>query len=140
MNPRMNVHMTIAAMVTALVLGGAGSTDAQIVDVAGSWMLDVTLDISGSRFTRSLTLEQDGERLTGHYSSEAGGQAAVIGRAGESEVTFSFTIDVVDSGRFVLWRYRGNVVADGKMSGGLEWDVPGGVATGTFSATRRDGP
>ena len=50
---------------------------AQTADVAGTWTFRVTTDQSVT--TPTVTLEQNGETLTGHYSSETLGEQEVEG-------------------------------------------------------------
>ena len=64
-------------LATALVLAPT-SVVAQNADVAGSWALTVETDVGGTT-NPSVTLEQNGATLTGHYSSDTLGEAEVTG-------------------------------------------------------------
>jgi hypothetical protein len=81
-----------------------------------------------------LTLEQDGETLTGHYSSEALGEEDVTGTVNGSMVTISFSADL--GGQMAPVIYHGTVDADGNMSGTM--DIADGLLTGDFIATRSE--
>ena len=124
---------TVMVAATAVIGAPADEASAQTVDVTGAWALEVTTD--GGVATPSVTLEQHGESLTGHYSSEALGEADVTGTVDGREVTFSFDADF--DGQPIPVMYRGTVDEDGTMSGTI--DIAGGQLTGTFTATRSDG-
>ncbi len=99
-------------------------------DVGGVWLLEVTTDNGVT--TPTVTLEQNGETLTGQYSSETLGQASVRGTVNGHEVMFSFFGDV--QGQEIAVVYRGTVDEDGRMTGTL--DIADGMLTGAFTATR----
>src|SRR5262245_63336781 len=64
------------------------------VDVSGKWVFDVQTSAGGGMPT--LTLKQDGEKLTGHYSSMTLGEADLTGSVKGREIAFSFTANVLD--------------------------------------------
>lgn len=64
--------VAMLTVATALVFSDVEQASAQTADVAGTWTLTVTTDNGVTNPV--LTLEQDGETLTGHYSSEALGE------------------------------------------------------------------
>ncbi len=105
---------------------------AQTVEVSGLWALSVTTDQGTT--TPSVTLEQSGEDLTGHYSSAALGESDVEGSVSGSEVTFRFSSVV--QGQAVSVVYRGTVDENGEMSGTI--DIAGGLLTGRVTAIRTD--
>ncbi len=111
----------------------AVQADAQTADVAGEWTFTVTTAESGVT-TPSVTLEQDGETLTGHYSSENLGEADLTGTVSGSEFTFSFSADLL--GQLIDVVYTGTLDENGEMSGTM--DIAAFIL-GTFTATRADG-
>lgn len=118
-----------ATMLFPLPFSGA----AQTADVAGKWNLTVT---TGQGTTNpTFTLVQDGEKLTGHYSSEALGEADLTGTVSGSSVRISLEGSI--QGQSVPVVYSGTLNDDGTMSGTI--DIAGGALTGTFTATRADG-
>ena len=121
---------TLLVGMMAFTLANADQASAQTADVAGAWTLTVSTD--NAITNPSLTLVQDGENLTGHYSSEALGEADVTGTVNGSTVTVSFSADL--QGQSLPVVYRGTVDAEGKMSGSL--DIADGLISGTFTATR----
>ena len=121
---------TLLVGMMAFTLANADQASAQTADVAGAWTLTVSTD--NGITNPSLTLVQDGETLTGHYSSEALGENDVTGTVNGSTVTISFSADL--QGQSLPVVYRGTVDAEGKMSGSL--DIADGLLGGTFTATR----
>lgn len=124
------VLSTLLVGMVAFTLANAEQVSAQTADVAGAWTLTVSTD-TGITNPR-LTLVQDGESLTGHYSSEALGEADITGRVNGSTVTVSFSASL--QGQSLPVVYRGTIDAEGKMSGSL--DIADGMLGGTFTATR----
>ena len=121
---------TLLVGMMAFTLASADQASAQTADVAGDWTLTVSTD--NGITNPLLTLVQDGETLTGHYSSEALGENDVTGTVNGSTVTISFSADL--QGQSVSVVYSGTVDAEGKMSGSL--DIADGMLGGTFTATR----
>ncbi len=117
-----------------IALAGAVEASAQTADVAGAWTFTVTTAVSGVTYPE-VTLEQDGETLTGHYSSEILGEADLTGTVNGSEITFAFSADAL--GELIEVIYSGTVDEDGEISGTM--DLAGGFVTGTFTAVRSDG-
>ena len=126
--PRVLGTLLVAMM--AFTLASADQASAQTADVAGDWTLTVSTD--NAITNPLLTLVQDGESLTGHYSSEALGENDVTGMVDGSTVTIRFMADLQGQGVSVV--YSGTVDAEGKMSGSL--DIADGMLGGTFTATR----
>ena len=62
---------------TAIMFAGAEQASAQ-VNMTGSWALEVTSDLDGAVTMPELTLEQDGMKLTGQYTSAALGENDVV--------------------------------------------------------------
>ncbi len=120
----------LAVAATAITFGGTEQASAQTVDASGAWAFVVTQDTGGEPTTPSLTLEQDGETLTGHYSSDSLGEADVTGTVDGSTVTISFEADL--QGMPVSVTYVGTIDAEGMMTGTIS--LLDGLATGTFTA------
>ena len=123
------VSRTLATAIV-VALAGAVEASAQTADVAGAWILTVESDVGITNPT--VTFEQDGMTLTGHYSSENLGEADLTVTVSGSEITFTFSADAL--GELVEVIYSGTVDEDGEISGTL--DIGGGVLTGTFTAVR----
>src|SRR5712671_664021 len=81
--------MAIAAIVAVssiAVLAQAAKTD-----VTGKWGFAV--ETAAGAGTPTITLKQDGEKLTGHYSGQLG-EADLAGSVKGQDVSFKFTVDV----------------------------------------------
>lgn len=115
----------------AVLAMGAAEASAQTVNVAGAWNMEVTTEAGGTT-TPTMTLEQTGATLTGHYSSATLGEADIQGTVDGSRVTIRFSADLQGQEAPVI--YVGTVDANGVMTGTI--DIAGGLASGTFTARR----
>lgn len=121
---------------TAIVLlaGAVGSAtaDAQSskVDVTGTWTFTVQTDAGSG--TPTVTLKQDGEKLTGHYSSANLGEAELTGTVKGQDIKFSFSADA--AGQSLQVTYTGTIESKDSMKGSVDL---GGVGHGTFTAKRQ---
>jgi hypothetical protein len=113
----------------AAVLVSSGTFAQSKADVTGKWTLNV--ETSGGNGTPTVTLKQDGEKLTGHYSSTNLGEADVTGTMKGADVTFSFTASV--QGTSINVTYTGTVEND-SMKGKVSL---GDVGEGTFTGKRQ---
>ena len=121
---------TMAALVAALFALGGAQARAQAVDVTGTWNMQVTTDQGTT--TPTMTLEQHGDHIAGHYSSETLGEADVEGSVTGNRVRIAFEADM--QGQAVPVVYEATVDDSGVMTGTI--DVAGGLAAGTFTARR----
>ena len=126
-------HIAVPALFAIAVAATVAPAVAQTADVSGTWNLEVTT--AQGVTTPSFTIEQDGENLTGHYSSEALGEVDFTGTVEGSTVTISFEASL--QGQTIPVVYEGTVGEDGTMSGTI--DIAAGALTGTFTATRAGG-
>ena len=120
----------VITFATVAMLFGASGAFAQAVDVAGTW--DLSVDVQGSVTTPSVVLDQEGDSLSGHYSSDVLGEADVTGRVSGSDVTFS--LDSPDLGISV--RYALALAEDGTLSGTIYLE---GQAAGSVVGRRSSG-
>ena len=100
------------------------------VDVSGKWTFTVQTDAGGG--TPTVTLKQDGEKLTGHYSSQNLGEADLTGTVKGQDIKFSFSADA--QGTTITVTYTGTIENKDSMKGTVDL---GGVAQGTFTAKRQ---
>ena len=129
---RMRSCMTATVMACALAIFPAAVT-AQVgnkVDVTGKWLFSVTTGAGTG--TPTVTLKQQGDSLTGHYSSQVLGEAELKGAVKEQTITFTLRVDV--QGTTLDVTYTGTVESRDSMKGTV--DI-GGQATGTFTAKRQ---
>jgi hypothetical protein len=100
------------------------------VDTTGKWVFTVQTDAGSG--TPAVTLKQEGEKLTGHYSSQNFGEVDLTGTVKGQEIKFSFTSDV--QGTQLQVNYSGTIENKDSMKGTV--DI-GGLAQGTFTAKRQ---
>lgn len=118
------------AMVCALAVTSIGyAGQAAKPDVSGKWIFTVQTDAGSG--TPTVTLKQDGEKLTGHYSSATLGEAELTGTVKGNDVKFSFNADA--QGASVTVTYAGTLDGKDSMKGSVDL---GGLAQGTFTAKR----
>src|SRR5215468_4329651 len=96
------------------------------IDVTGKWAFTVQTDAGTG--TPTVTLKQDGEKLTGHYSSQTLGEADLTGTVKGADVTFTFTADL--QGNAVPVTYKATIEGPTSMKGTI--DIAG-LAGGTFT-------
>ncbi len=116
----------------ALVAFLAASVSAQSskIDVTGKWTFTVQTDAGSG--TPTVTLKQEGEKLTGHYSSQNLGEADLIGTVKGQEIKFTFNADA--QGTPLTVTYTGTVENKDSMKGSVDL---GGLAQGSFTAKRQ---
>jgi hypothetical protein len=125
--------MVVAALVAfsaSVAVVGAQSEKTK-VDVTGSWALEVKTDAGGTT-TPSVTLKQEGEKLTGHYSSATLGEADVTGTVKGNNLSFSFNASV--QGASLAVTYTGTVESNNSMKGKI---ALGALGDGTFTGTKK---
>lgn len=124
--------LTVAVAAVLLVLASASPRAGQAakIDITGAWIFAVD---TGTIGTPTVTFKQDGEKLTGHYSSATLGEADLTGTLKGQDLAFSFSADL--QGTAVPVVYKGTVSSNDAMKGTI--DVADGAATGTFTAKRK---
>jgi hypothetical protein len=123
----------LAATVVAVLVLGVGSVvwgQAARADVSGVWTFSVESAAGAS--TPTVTFKQDGEKLTGHYSSQLMGEAELAGTVKGQVIEFVVSADV--QGTRIELRYSGTVEGKDSMKGKLS---AGEFGDGTFSAKRK---
>jgi hypothetical protein len=98
-------------------------------DVAGNWAISV--ETQGGSGTPTLTLTQDGESLTGTYSSQVFGEQKVTGTVKGNAITFTFTASI--EGNTIKVTYTGTVEST-SMKGKVSL---GELGEGTFTAKKQ---
>lgn len=101
------------------------------VDITGKWIFEVATDAGSG--TPTVTFKQDGEKITGHYSSSNLGEADLTGTLKGQNLTFTFQADVPGAGSLPV-TYVAKVESKDSMKGTI--DI-GGAATGTFTGKRQ---
>src|SRR4051812_9925421 len=118
--------------ILALVLAASFTAAAQSgkVDVTGKWTFNVQTEAGSG--TPTVTLKQDGEKLTGHYSSQTFGEQELTGSIKGNDLKFSFSADV--QGNSLTVTYTGTVENKDSLKGSVDL---GGLGQGTFTAKRQ---
>jgi hypothetical protein len=116
----------ILALVAALAMPAA----AQSVNVTGKWVFDV--QTSGGSGQPTVTFKQDGEKLTGHYSSQTLGEADFTGTVKGNAIQFTFNAEA--QGQQIDVAYSGTV--DGNTMKGTV-NMAGGQLTGSFTGKKQ---
>jgi len=123
--------VTTVIAIACIAVGLLCAQDAK-VDVTGEWVLMV-MSVGGTG-TPTVTFKQDGENLTGHYSSELIGEADLKGTVKGQAIEFIVSADVQGT-KFDL-KYTGTV--EGKeMKGKVS---SGDFGDGTFTGKRKGQP
>jgi hypothetical protein len=124
--------MIVPCAVTVIIMaGGATGAAAQAkVDLTGNWLFTVQTDAGSG--TPAVTLKQDGEKLTGHYSSTNLGEADLTGTVKGQSVNFTFNADL--QGTAVKVTYAATIESKDAMKGTI--DI-GGAVSGTFTGKRQ---
>ena len=118
----------VALLVGASVKGAAQGAPAAKIDLTGSWAF--TVQTAAGTGEPTVTFKQEGEKLTGHYSSMTLGEADLTGTLKGQELTFTFKPEVLAGAEVV---YKGTVENNAAMKGTL--DIPM-IGEGTFTAIR----
>ena len=128
MRSRARRLLTVAAA-ALLVAVSAHAGQASKVDVTGKWLFNV--ETAAGSGTPTITLKQDGEKLTGHYSGQLG-EADLTGTVKGQDVAFKFTVDA--QGNNLECTYTGAVEGKDGMKGKVNI---AGLADGTFTAKKQ---
>jgi hypothetical protein len=119
--------LTVAALVAASSI--AAFAQAAKTDVTGKWMFAV--ETSAGSGTPTITLKQDGEKLTGHYSGQFG-EADLAGTVKDQNFSFKFTVDA--QGNMLDFVYTGTIESKDALKGKVSIV---GLGEGTFTAKRQ---
>lgn len=128
--PRSLVVAMLVLSSIAVVPSMSGAQATKATDLTGKWLFTVTTDAGTG--TPTVTLKQQGDSLTGHYSSQLLGEAELKGTVKDNKLAFTFHTEV--QGTAVVVSYTGTVESKDALKGSV--DI-GGAATGTFTAKRQ---
>jgi len=114
---------------TLVVVSVVAAAQAAKTDLTGKWTFNVETNAGSG--TPTITLKQEGEKLTGHYSGQLG-EADLTGTIKAQEFTFKFTVDA--QGNNLECTYTGTAEGKDSLKGKLNI---AGLADGTFTAKRQ---
>jgi hypothetical protein len=117
--------MAMVALMTSPVVRAQAK-----IDVTGTWAFEVQTEAGAG--TPQVTFKQDGEKLTGHYSSSYLGEADLTGTVKGSAIQFAFTASV--QGNAIELTFSGTVEDADSMKGKVSF---GGFGEGTFTGKRK---
>lgn len=123
----------VIAAIALVCLAGAAAGRAQApakIDVTGAWAFEVQTQAGTG--TPQVTFKQDGEKLTGHYSSSLLGEADLTGTVKGQAIEFSMTMNV--QGNSISISYSGTVEDASTMKGKVNF---AGLGEGTFTGKRK---
>src|SRR3954464_12627015 len=125
---RRSFNAFASALAAIAIATAALGAQASKVDVTGKWMFNV--ETAAGAGTPTITLKQDGEKLTGHYSGQLG-EADLTGTIKGADLTFKFSVDA--QGNALECTYKGTAEGKDSMKGTLNI---AGLADGTFTAKK----
>ena len=100
------------------------------IDVTGTWAFTIQSDAGTG--TPTVTFKQDGEKLTGHYSSMLVGEAELTGSVKGQSIEFTVRADV--QGMPLEFKFSGTVESKDAMKGTL---ADTGFGPATFTGKRK---
>jgi hypothetical protein len=123
----------IGVAITAIAICLAGHAAAQVptkIDVTGAWAFEVQTEAGTG--TPLVTFTQDGEKLTGHYSSSVLGEAELSGSIKGTAIEFTVAASV--QGNAISVTFTGTVDDANSMKGKVSF---AGLGEGTFTGKRK---
>jgi hypothetical protein len=129
----MSSHRVRILWVAAAILvcvSASMATQAVKVDVTGVWAFTVQSDAGTG--TPTVTFKQDGEKLTGHYSSMLVGEAELTGSIKGQTIEFTVHADI--QGMPLEFKFTGTIDGKDAMKGTLD---TGGLGDATFTGKRK---
>lgn len=130
--PRMkSICSTLAVVALFALAAAAPRAQDKPLDVTGAWAFQIETGQGGG--TPAVTFKQEGEKLTGTYSSQVMGEQALTGTIKGSDITFSFSGNM-DGNAFTV-TFSGTVEKDASsMKGKVNF---ADMMEGTFSGKRK---
>ena len=119
----------ISLTVIVVSLTAAAVAQTAKVDVSGVWIFSVE-SAAGSSST-TVTFKQEGEKITGHYSSQLVGDAPLVGTVKDQTIDFTITGEI--QGTPLVLKYTGTIENKDSMKGKLSTEF----GDGTFTAKRK---
>jgi hypothetical protein len=128
-SPAPSLLLAALLLLGAGLAAGPGSLSAQTrTDLTGSWIFSVTTE--NGTGTPSVTLEQEGEEITGLYSSPRLGARRLMGTFDGETLVFRIA---PGEGSEVIMTFTGTLQEDGTLAGTADF---GGMGGASFTAVR----
>jgi hypothetical protein len=119
-----------AMMILPASLAAQNDKPEKKIDLTGKWTFSVVTD--NGTGTPTVTLKQQGDTLTGHYSSQTLGEVDFKGTVKGQAIRFVLNVDM--QGTAFSLTYSGTIEADGTLKGTVDF---GGMGSATFTAKRQ---
>ncbi len=126
---RTSLGAAVAAIVAAVGFAAVASAQAAKVDLTGKWLFSVQTDAGSG--TPAVTLKQDGDKLTGHYTGQLG-DVDLTGSVKGTDFSFGFSSDLQGNKLDVV--YKGTIESKDSLKGSVSI---AGLGEGTFTAKRQ---
>jgi hypothetical protein len=123
-------RFAFAASLACALAGVASAQPTSKVDVTGTWTFSV--NTGQGTGTPSVTFKQQGDSISGHYSSQTLGERDFKGTLKDGKITFSFVTTVQSTDLTVT--YTGVLESSDAMKGTVDF---GGYGGGTFTGARK---
>ena len=117
-----SISRTLAIVAVALV--ATAFTAAALHDLSGRWMLAVVTD-NGTGYP-TLELKQEGDRVTGSYTSNAMGNRSNSGTVRGD--TLTFTLSASGAGEGVVLTYTARIIGTDSLNGSVDFAGMGGAS------------
>ena len=117
----MTRRLLAATLLLATIAGSAAAT--MLHDLTGRWMLAVVTD-NGTGYP-VLELKQEGDRVTGTYTSNAMGNRTITGNVRGD--TLTFTLSASGAGEGVVLTYTARIVTPDSLNGYVDFAGMGGA-------------
>jgi hypothetical protein len=104
------------------------SLSALAADVSGAW--NVTVDSPQGALDVTVTLKQDGDKLTGTVSSQMG-DAPITGTIKDNDLTFTMSMDMNGTAMVIVYKAK---VDGNKIAGSLDFAGQGEIK---FAGTKK---
>jgi hypothetical protein len=128
----MSRSIRILAVIAAGLLWPQGAAaQATNVDVTGTWIFTVMSEAGTG--TPTVTFKQEGEKLTGHYSSMLVGEADLTGTVKGQAIEFTVRADL--QGMPIEFKFIATIENKDYMKGKLD---TGGFGDATFTGKRKE--
>ena len=127
---KLQTLLTILALALVAMPASAYAQAEKKADLNGKWLFTVNTDAGTG--TPTVTFKQQGDSLTGHYSSQTFGEVDFKGTFKDQKLVFRFTTDV--GGTSLTVTYSGAFDGADALKGTVDL---GGMGTGTFTAKRQ---
>jgi hypothetical protein len=124
------VRIALTTVTAFALLAGAAHAQGAPPSLTGTWLFSVTTDAGTG--TPTVALQQQGDTLTGSYSSQVFGEQQIRGTVKDREFSFAFTASI--EGTSLTVTYTGTIISADSLQGQVNL---GGMGSGSFTAKRQ---